>query len=161
MPNIVLRPSFNRDLDALKRNSRKNYQRASEILQELQRGVNPSTARRSESRVPHCVKYELTDGYRLVFQQIEGDDALIALAVGTHAHVDAFLDGHKGYVFDPRTGRLKELRLATVEDTAVEVVPSDALASEPAVGVPAARLLRYLLTSPMRCLLGCWFLKVT
>lgn len=132
MPRIVLRPSFNRDLDALKRGSRKNYQRASEILQELQRGVAPSISRRAEGRIPHCVKYELADGYRLVFQSVPGNEALIALAVGTHAHVDAFLDGHKGYVFDPRTGRLKELRLATVEDTTVEIVPSDALDVEAA-----------------------------
>ncbi len=130
MPKIVLRPSFNRDLDALKRNSRKNYQRASEILQELQRGVDPTTPRRAEGRIPNCVKYELVDGYRVAFQRIDGEDALIALAVGTHDHVDAFLDGHKGFVFDPRTGRLKELRLATAEDTAVEIVPSDVVAAD-------------------------------
>ncbi|MFN0177487.1 MAG: 3'-5' exonuclease [Gemmatimonadales bacterium] len=124
---MSLKPSFNKDLDALKRNSRKNYQRASEILQELQRGIDPQMPRRSESRLPNCVKYELADGYRLVLQRVDGDDLLIALCVGTHDHVDSFLDGHKGYVFDPVSGRLKELRLATAEETAIEVVPSAAV----------------------------------
>jgi hypothetical protein len=30
---------------------------------------------------------------------------MVALVVGTHDHVDSFLDGHRGYVFDGRTGR--------------------------------------------------------
>jgi hypothetical protein len=52
MPNIILRPSFSKDLDGLRRSSRKAYQRASEILLEIQRDVEPSAPRRAESRIP-------------------------------------------------------------------------------------------------------------
>ena len=66
----------------------------------------------------------------MVLQAIEGSTGLIALSVGTHDHVDSFLDGHKGYIFDPKTGTLKELRLATADETTVEVVPSRTLVSQ-------------------------------
>jgi superfamily I DNA/RNA helicase len=130
MPNIILRPSFSKDLDGLRRSSRKAYQRASEILLEIQRDVEPSASRRSESRIPKCHKYELPDGYRLVLQRGDSDATMVALVVGTHDHVDSFLDGHKGFVFDEKTGRLRELRLATATETAVEMVPSVQLQSE-------------------------------
>jgi hypothetical protein len=55
---------------------------------------------------------------------------MVALVIGTHDHVDAFLDGHKGFVFDEKTGRLRELRLATATETAVEMVPSAELQAE-------------------------------
>lgn len=130
MPKITLRPTFSRDLDGLRRSARKQYQRASEIILELQREQEPSAPRRSESRIPNCVKYELPDGYRLVLQKSDDDAELIALVVGTHDHVDAFLDGHKGYLFDGKTGRVRELRLATAAETSVEVLPSPELVAE-------------------------------
>jgi superfamily I DNA/RNA helicase/mRNA-degrading endonuclease RelE of RelBE toxin-antitoxin system len=131
MPRIVLRPSFRKDLDGLKRSARKQYERASEVLLELQRDVDPSVPRRAESRLPNCVKYELQDGYRLVLQKSDGsEDVLIALAIGKHDHVDSFLDGHKGWLFDPRKGQLRELRLATIDESAVEIVPSAGLVAE-------------------------------
>lgn len=130
MPRIILRPSFSKDLDGLRRASRKNYQKASEILLELQRDVEPSAPRRSETRIPKCEKFELQDGYRLVLQRGDSDDVMVALVVGTHDHVDSFLDGHKGYVFDGKTGRLRELRIATATETAVEMVPSVELQAE-------------------------------
>jgi hypothetical protein len=79
---------------------------------------------RPETRIPNCMKYEFADGYRAVFQYVEGADACIALALGTPAHVDAFLDGHKGWVFDPVSGRVRDLRLATLDESAVAVGPS-------------------------------------
>ena len=130
MPHIILRPSFSKDLDGLRRSSRKHYQRASEILLEIQRDVEPSAARRAETRIPKCYKYELPDGYRLVLQQSDSNAAMVALVVGTHDHVESFLDGHKGYVFDKKTGQLRELRLATATETAVEMVPSTELQAE-------------------------------
>lgn len=133
MPHITLRPTFTRDLDGLRRSSRKHYQRASEVLLELQRDQNPSAARRAESRIPNCVKFELPDGYRLVLQRVEQGEELIALVVGTHDHVESFLDGHKGYVFDARTGRVRELRLATAAETAIDVAPSAELVGETAL----------------------------
>src|SRR5580700_3405107 len=130
MPRIILRPSFSKDLDGLRRSARKQYQRASEILLEIQRDIEPSAARRADSRIPKCEKFELPDGYRLVLQRSDSDDAMVALVVGTHDHVDSFLDGYKGYVFDGRTGRVRELRLATATETAVEMVPSAELQAE-------------------------------
>lgn len=130
MPRIILRPSFSKDLDGLRRASRKNYQKASEILLELQRDVEPTAPRRSETRIPKCEKFELQDGYRLVLQRGDSDDVMVALVVGTHDHVDSFLDGHKGYVFDEKTGRLRELRIATATETVVEMVPSAEIKAE-------------------------------
>lgn len=132
MPKVTLRPSFSKDLEGLKRSSRKNYQRVCEILLEIQRDVELSVPRRAETRIPKCVKYELQDGYRLVLQQSDSDATMVALTVGTHDHVDSFLDGHKGYIFDKKTGQLRELRLGTATETAVEMVPSAELQSEQA-----------------------------
>lgn len=132
MPHITIRPSFSKDLDGLRRSSRKPYQRACEILLELQRDIEPSAPRRAESRIPNCYKYELPDGYRLVLQRGDSDGAMVALVVGKHDHIESFLDGHKGYVFDERTGQLRELRLGTASETAVEMVPSAELQAEQA-----------------------------
>ena len=129
MPEITLRQTFTRDLDGLRRSARKQYQRACELLLELQRDQEPSAARRSESRIPECIKYELPDGYRLVLQWAEDGGALVALVLGTHDHVESFLDGHKGYVFDPKSGRVRELRLATSSETSIDIAPSPELLS--------------------------------
>ncbi|QQO34296.1 hypothetical protein JJC00_00810 [Bradyrhizobium diazoefficiens] len=51
MPRITLRPSFSKDLDGLRRSSRKHYQRACEILMEFQRDIEPSAQRRAETRI--------------------------------------------------------------------------------------------------------------
>jgi superfamily I DNA/RNA helicase len=139
MPKIILRPTFSKDLDGLRRSARKQYQRASEILLELQRDMEPSAQRRAESRIPNCVKFELPDGYRMVLQRTESDSSLLALVVGTHDHVDSFLDGQKGFVFSPTTGRVRELRLATANETSISIAPSEAVAAEseiPAITTP-------------------------
>ena len=73
--------------------------------------------------MPNCVKFELPDGYRLVMQLTETGDSLLALAVATHDHVESFLDGHKGYVFDAAGGRVRELRLAISSETAITIAP--------------------------------------
>lgn len=130
MPKIILRPSFSKDLDGLKSSNRKVYQKASEILLELQRDVAPTAPHRAETRIPKCEKFELPDGYRLVLQKGDSDGTVVALVVGTHDHVDSFLDGHKGWVFDPNTGRLRVLELATAVATAVEMAPSAELQAE-------------------------------
>jgi mRNA-degrading endonuclease RelE of RelBE toxin-antitoxin system len=102
MPHIVIRPSFIKDLDGLRRSSRKHYQRASEVLLEIQRDIEPSAPRRADNRIPKCYKYELPDGYRLVLQLGDSGATMVALAVGKHDHVDSFLNGHRGYVFDEK-----------------------------------------------------------
>ncbi len=134
MPSIILRPTFVKDLDGLKRSARKTYQRASEILVEIQRDIQPTAPRRSETRIPKCHKFELPDGYRLVLQEGDTGNTMVALVAGTHDHVDSFLDGHKGFVFDGKTGRVRELRLATAAETAVEMVPSVDLQSDQTSG---------------------------
>ena len=47
--------------------------------------------------------------------------------MGTHDHADSFLDAHKGWIFDPTTGKMKELRLASIEETSVDTVSSTML----------------------------------
>ena len=65
-----------------------------------------------------------------MLQHSEEGGALIALVVGTHDHVESFLDGHKGYVFDPKSGRVRELRLATSNETSIDIAPSRDLLSQ-------------------------------
>ena len=93
MPKLTLSKSFQKDLNGLQQSSRKHYQRTCELLFEIQTGQGPSAHRRSESRIPECIKYELPNGYRLVLQKAENAAALVALVVGTHDHVESYLDG--------------------------------------------------------------------
>ena len=69
MAKLFLRPSFQKDLDSLRTNHRVNYNKVGALLMELQTGAPVIIDRRSETRIPHCVKYELSDGYRAVFQR--------------------------------------------------------------------------------------------
>lgn len=122
MPRLVLRHDFCKDLDGLRRSSRKHYQRTAEILLELQRGVQPSAPRRAESRIPKCEKFELPDGYRLALQRVgsESDNVIVALAVGTHPNIESFISAHMGCVFGATTGRVCELQLAIPAEAAKE-----------------------------------------
>jgi len=129
MVNITLSPGFSRDLDGLRTSERKIHQKVSEVLLELMRGNDPSVPRRPETRIPKCEKFEITDDYRLVAQRTD-DGGLVALTVGKHTHVDSYLDGHKGFIFDKKTGKLKELRLATIAESQVDMVPSVDLMTE-------------------------------
>ena len=135
MGKVYSRPSFLKDLSALKKNHRKNHEKVCAVLIDIQTNEKISIAFRDESRIPDCVKYELSDGYRVVFQRITGSEhnSLIALCTGKHDHVDSFLDAHKGWVFDPLNGKMKELRLATIEETSVDTVSSSMLRKDEAV----------------------------
>ena len=130
MGRVILRQSFVKDLEGLKQSSRKHYQRTCEVLVELDLGKKPAAHLRTESRIPKCIKYELPDGYRLVLQRTESDRELVALVVGKHDHVESFLDGHKGYVFDHQSGRVRDLHLATSNETAITIAPSSRLYSQ-------------------------------
>jgi hypothetical protein len=103
MPAISVRRSFSEELIALKSSARTVYKSATEVLFELQVGEAPTAEFRPESRIPNCQKYAPQRGYRLVLQRAQRGDSLIALVVGTKAHVDAFLDAHKNQWFDPKT----------------------------------------------------------
>jgi hypothetical protein len=99
MPKVVRRKQFDEDLEALKVNLRRSYMRACEVLVEIEGGRRPSAREHSEDRIPRVKKYELTDGFRIVFQQFRDSDDLIAVAVGKHDDVDRFLDHHRGFDF--------------------------------------------------------------
>lgn len=120
MSRIVLRPSFAKDLDALRSSSRRHFQRASEILIEIQLGIEPSVQHRKETRIPKCERFDLTDGYRLVLQRSESANVLVALVVGNHVHVDSFLDAHKGCIFDAKNGRVCDMQVPTGTEAKVQ-----------------------------------------
>ncbi|MBI4026049.1 MAG: hypothetical protein HY360_13770 [Verrucomicrobia bacterium] len=69
----------------------------------------------------------------MLLQKVDGEDALTALSVGNHDHVDSFLDGHKGWVFDSNTGNIRELRLASATEEVTQIVASQSLQPEPGV----------------------------
>lgn len=80
---------------------------------------------RPDSRIPNCYKYELPDGYRIVFQKVENvENEYLALFVGSHDDTDHFLDTHKDWIFDPNRHTLKELRWNTAAEEAVNSVRS-------------------------------------
>lgn len=66
----------------------------------------------------------------MVLQRSDTGDELIALVVGTHDHVESFLTGCRGYLFDARSGRVRDLRLATAAETVIDVAPSPDLVAE-------------------------------
>jgi mRNA-degrading endonuclease RelE of RelBE toxin-antitoxin system len=129
MAKIYFTKLFFKDLNALKTRHSNNYRKASTVLLELQMGKNPDAHRRDESRIPKAWKFELDPDYRLLVQLVDGEDALIALCVGNHDHVDSFLDGHKGYVFD-KNGNLRELMLASATEETTQIVASQNLQTE-------------------------------
>jgi len=49
MTAIIVRPTFTKDLDGLRRSARKVYQRVTEILVEIQEDIRPSAPQRSEN----------------------------------------------------------------------------------------------------------------
>jgi superfamily I DNA/RNA helicase len=117
---------FFKDLNALKTRSSNNYRKANTVLLELQRGEEPSSPRRDETRIPKAIKFQLDSDYRLLLQRVDSEDAFIALCAGNHDHVDSFLDGHKGWIFDTN-GNIRELRLASATEEAAQVVVSQSL----------------------------------
>ncbi|MBI4323991.1 MAG: UvrD-helicase domain-containing protein [Chloroflexi bacterium] len=130
MPRLILTKVFIKDLNALKTRHSNNYRKANSVLMELQRGERPTAHLRDETRIPKALKFQLDPDFRLLLQRVDGEDALIALSVGNHDHVDSFLDGHKGWVFDPTTGNIRELRLATATEEATQIVASQSLQAE-------------------------------
>jgi hypothetical protein len=62
-----------------------------------------------ESRIKHCVKYDLAGGHRLVTVQHEGNIWL--LTVGKHDDVDRWIDSHRGLamVIDKRTQKVTSI----------------------------------------------------
>ncbi|MFA5823330.1 MAG: 3'-5' exonuclease [Thermodesulfovibrionales bacterium] len=138
---IKLTKEFKARLMSLKTSgNRKQYEQATMILSELQMETKVSKNFRDDCRIPNCHKFELRDGYRIVFQKIEGtQDSYLALYIGSHDEVDRYLDHHKGWIFDPTKHGLKELRLMSVEDEQVNIVVSPELQSK-LKGEPAEQI---------------------
>lgn len=62
-----------------------------------------STTRNGEKRIPHCVKYELGDGWRLVTSQHFKTCGF--LFMGKHDDAERWLDANKGQMFAVENGR--------------------------------------------------------
>ena len=130
---MKLTKEFNTRLMALKTSGKKaQYTQASTVLVEMEMSSGTSVSKnfRSEGRIPNCFKYELPDGYRIVFQKIEGlENEFLALFVGSHDEVDHFLNSHKGWIFDSDRHTLRELRWDTAKEEASNSVRSPELKS--------------------------------
>lgn len=88
---MKLTKEFRSRLDALKvAGLRKQYEKAYTILGELSTNVAVTQPYRPESRIPNCRKYELPDGYRIVFQIVEGGKSRIPHWPPTGASVGRF-----------------------------------------------------------------------
>ena len=125
---MKLTKEFNARLMGLKTSGKKTqYTQACTVLTELGTGSDVSRTFRPDSRIPDCHKYDLPEGYRIVFQKISSSSEHLALFVGTHAEVDHFLDSHRGWVFDPVRHTLKELRYNTATEDLNNVVRSSEL----------------------------------
>jgi mRNA-degrading endonuclease YafQ of YafQ-DinJ toxin-antitoxin module len=162
MTRLILTKIFVKDLNALKTRHSNNYRKANSVLMELQRGEQPTAHLRDETRIPKVLKFQLDPDFRLLLQRVDGEDALIALSVGNHDHVDSFLDGHKGWVFDPTTGNIRELRLATATEEATQIVASQSLQAERAAEVMPPPLSHCRLSSSNsrpKCSAGWGFLR--
>lgn len=90
---MILTKEFNTRLMALKMAGKKpQYTQAWTVLGEMTSGVPVSKNFRPETRIPNCYKYELPDGFRIIFQKVEGEDnKFLALFVGPCAASASFL----------------------------------------------------------------------
>lgn len=78
------------------------------------------TTNHGENRIPHCVKYDLGSGYRLVTVEHQGQRFL--LFAGTHEETDAWIDRHDG--IKPAVGargRVTLVRESATSDQAITV----------------------------------------
>jgi hypothetical protein len=66
--------------------------------------------RHGESRIPHCIKYDLSGGHRLV--TVQHDETIFFLTVGKHDDCDRWIEANKGFraVIDKKTKRLSVMR---------------------------------------------------
>jgi len=148
---MILTKEFKTRLMALKTSGKKGqYNQAWSVLGELGTGAEVSKNFRDESRIPNCFKYELPDGYRIVFQRVEGKTGeFLALFVGTHDEVDHFLNTHKGWIFDPQRHTMKELRWNTAEEEAVNAARSPELQSASIQSRPSVPVFEALSTEQL------------
>lgn len=72
-----------------------------------------SVTNNGESRIDHCVKYDLGDGYRLV--TVQNERFVFLCFCGTHDETDRWLEGHKGLTPTIDTERRVEVTFRTPE----------------------------------------------
>src|SRR6185369_3041328 len=100
---MILTHDFHSRMMALKRSGRRRqYDQATSLVYDLQAGAEPGKLFHPDNRIPNCRKYELSEGYRIVFQAVQGvPGEYLALFVGSHSDTDYFLDSHRGWIWDP------------------------------------------------------------
>ncbi len=105
--SVIRTKPFKKQLTALKKSGKSAiYKQAVKILGELELGLDACRSFQSDDRIPECYKFELPDGYQIVFQK-SGEDFL-ALIVGIYDETENFLDNNRGHVFDPTTFGAKD-----------------------------------------------------
>jgi superfamily I DNA/RNA helicase len=94
---------------------------------------------RGESRIPHVVKYDLRDAFRLVVYEHAGKR--IPLMVGDHEDAERWLESHRGQDFTIDMGSKKiEFTIASTDKEATEAATADVEAVPAAKGPILARL---------------------
>jgi hypothetical protein len=98
---LVHHKEFDASLQSMRKKGGENKRKADKVLQ-IVGGLNMAltaltelpVTKHGESRVKHCVKYELGNGYRLV--TIQTEKVVMLCFAGTHDETDRWLDSHNG-----------------------------------------------------------------
>lgn len=146
---VVYTKSFNHDLRTLLRQGQKKVVQAARAAA-FEAGTEgeirsvPRT-RHGETRIPNVEKYDLSDGFRLVVQLVDGGAKTRAfLFVGSHDDSDRWLDAHRNYQWvKSRTDGTLEF-LQVTERVEERHVPADRLDLESPEDLLSQPLLRVL-----------------
>lgn len=124
MPEVIIPRSFRKLLIALSKSDRVGKvaaQRAEAACTQanLHNEIRLERTHHGESRLD-CEKYELGDGYRLVLQRnnVDTQEFLIMLFVGSHAESDTWLAMHRGYkwVRKDSDGKIDFIQVSSVQE---------------------------------------------
>ena len=146
---VVYTKSFNHDLRALNQQGQKKVVQAARAAA-FEAGTDgeirsvPRT-KHGETRIPDVEKYDLSDGFRLVVQLVDGGAKTRAfLFVGSHDDTDRWLDAHRNYrwVKSRTDGTLEFLQVT--ERVEERHVPADRMDLESAENLLSQPLLRVL-----------------
>jgi hypothetical protein len=102
----------------------KKGERVDMILSKARRGSEPfhGLIVTKETRIDHCVKYELSDGYRLV--TIQDNKMLLFCFVGQHDHAEKWIERHKGKkLIVNKNGEIDEVKSYDAYDINDTIVP--------------------------------------
>lgn len=114
MPEYIIDKAIPKQVQALQKRGG-NFQIASrtvaEIIGKMRLGVDDplkgiKITNHGESRIKHCVKYDLSGYVRLI--TIQDNNVFTLKFLGTHEECDSWLDANKGPSgFEPKTYRLE------------------------------------------------------